>query len=422
MIEVDLLDRAPYPPHLENFIAGVTARARLGDGDALQTLERMAGDRDKRTRKKVFEARVKAGVGDRVEWLRGALKDSTHEVRGAALKALRWCGTEGCDDLVPPIAGCLNDGSEELHELAGEALRRIATTRDELLESVYPFLEWKRPALDYPADASPGQKAEIDRKNKAREQRDYGVRRSAIGALCYLHGSVRIQQKLLEIFDREELETKKDLAAAFCSCPSRPALVEELLARVQPDTAQGASALFALATLQAPAARDTFLRFLDHDNAAWAEASALGLTAVGLPSDLPRLEAFCHKWETGPTPPAEPDKAIIQGVHTMFYTSDAPALREFLRDVLLFPGRDVGDGWWLFDMPEADMGCHPTEGDPPANTRDVSFYCKNIHSSVEQLKARGVEFVSEVKDEGFGLVTRFRAPGGVEVQLYQPKY
>ena len=53
---------------------------------------------------------------------------------------------------------------------------------------------------------------------------------------------------------------------------------------------------------------------------------------------------------------------MIKGVHTMFYSSEPEALRAFLRDKLGFPFTDVGDGWLIFDLPEADMGCHPAEG------------------------------------------------------------
>ncbi len=52
---------------------------------------------------------------------------------------------------------------------------------------------------------------------------------------------------------------------------------------------------------------------------------------------------------------------MIQGVHAMFYTTDAEATRAFLRDQLRLPAHDVGEGWLIFDVPEADMGCHPAE-------------------------------------------------------------
>ena len=113
---------------------------------------------------------------------------------------------------------------------------------------------------------------------------------------------------------------------------------------------------------------------------------------------------------------------MIQGVHTMFYSSEPEEFRAFLRDKLGFKAADVGNGWLIFDLPEADMGCHPTDGEPPSGTRDVSFYCKDVKQTVAELKERGVEFVDEIEDHGYGLVTHFKMPGGIQAQLYQPHY
>ena len=115
---------------------------------------------------------------------------------------------------------------------------------------------------------------------------------------------------------------------------------------------------------------------------------------------------------------------MIRGVHTMFYTSQPEALRAFLRDKLGFPATDVGDGWLIFNLPEADMGCHPasTEDGAPSGTHNISFYCDDIEKTVAELKAKGVEFTKPVEDHGYGFVTFFKVPGDFEVQLYQPKY
>jgi hypothetical protein len=115
---------------------------------------------------------------------------------------------------------------------------------------------------------------------------------------------------------------------------------------------------------------------------------------------------------------------MIKGVHTMFYSSQPDELRAFLRDKLRFPFTDVGEGWLIFDMPEADMGVHPTEpGDePPSGTHNISFYCDDIKKTVAELKARGVEFIDAIADHGYGLVTHLKMPGDFAVQLYQPHY
>ena len=116
---------------------------------------------------------------------------------------------------------------------------------------------------------------------------------------------------------------------------------------------------------------------------------------------------------------------MIRGVHTMFYSSQAEATRAFLRDKLGFPFTDVGEGWLIFEMPSADMGVHPADESHEhgrAGTHAISFFCDEIEQTVADLKAKGVEFLGPIADEGYGLVTYFKMPGGITVQLYQPHY
>ncbi len=115
---------------------------------------------------------------------------------------------------------------------------------------------------------------------------------------------------------------------------------------------------------------------------------------------------------------------MIRGLHGLFYSSDVEATRAFIRDKLKLPYSDTGEGWLIFDLPEGDVGVHPIEesGDPPSGTHNVSFYCDDIHGTVAELQARGVQFDQEVEDHGFGFATYFTMPGDVKVQLYEPKY
>lgn len=117
---------------------------------------------------------------------------------------------------------------------------------------------------------------------------------------------------------------------------------------------------------------------------------------------------------------------MITGAHTMFYSSDPAGLRAFLRDKLGLRANDIGEGWLIFDLPEADMGVHPAdesgEEGAPSGTHDISFYCDNIYKTVDELKSKGVVFKGEIEDHGYGFVTHFKVPGDFYVQLYQPKY
>ena len=114
---------------------------------------------------------------------------------------------------------------------------------------------------------------------------------------------------------------------------------------------------------------------------------------------------------------------MIRGMHAMFYSSAAAELRAFFRDKLGLSGVDIGDGWLIFDAPEADLGVHPSEeGEPASGMPSISFYCDDIEQTVKELKAKGVEFTQAVEDHGYGLVTFFKAPGDFAIQLYQPRY
>jgi catechol 2,3-dioxygenase-like lactoylglutathione lyase family enzyme len=115
---------------------------------------------------------------------------------------------------------------------------------------------------------------------------------------------------------------------------------------------------------------------------------------------------------------------MIKGVHTMFYSSAAEEMRTFLRDKIGFEATDIGGGWLIFKIPEADMGCHPADASQgaPSGMQDISFYCDDIEETVKELKAKGVKFKGEIEDHGYGLVTYFQVPGDFYIQLYEPKY
>ncbi len=115
---------------------------------------------------------------------------------------------------------------------------------------------------------------------------------------------------------------------------------------------------------------------------------------------------------------------MIKGVHTMFYSSRVEELRSFIRDKLQCSFSDLGDSWLIFVLPEADMGCHPAEREQGklSGRHDISFYCDDITKTVEELKARGVEFTDGITNLDYGLVTQFDLPGNVKVYVYEPLY
>ena len=113
---------------------------------------------------------------------------------------------------------------------------------------------------------------------------------------------------------------------------------------------------------------------------------------------------------------------MITGLHAMVYNPEAGKTRAFFRDVLGFKSVDAGEGWLIFKMPPAELGVHPTEPDAPESRHELHFMCDDVNKTVAELKARGVEFTQPITDQGYGLVTAFRIPGGQEVGLYQPRH
>jgi len=115
--------------------------------------------------------------------------------------------------------------------------------------------------------------------------------------------------------------------------------------------------------------------------------------------------------------------AII-GAHMLLYSSEAVALREMLRDGFNFRSVDAGGGWLIFGLPPAELGVHPAEG-PAYDSgmrHQISFMCDDIRTTVEQLRAKGVQFDGEPVEQSYGITMTMKLPGGVEVILYEPRH
>ena len=119
---------------------------------------------------------------------------------------------------------------------------------------------------------------------------------------------------------------------------------------------------------------------------------------------------------------------MITALHTLVYAYDPDAARAFFRDVLGLPGTDTGGGWVIFKTGPSEMGVHPSSWEHEGRTGstaqqfDVSLMCDDLDATMAELTAKGVEFVGDVKDEGWGVTTQLKVPGAGEMMLYQPRY
>ena len=109
----------------------------------------------------------------------------------------------------------------------------------------------------------------------------------------------------------------------------------------------------------------------------------------------------------------------ITGVHVLLNTPEPEALRAVFRDVFGWKHVDDGDGWLIFALPPAELGVHPSDG---ATAHELSFMCDDVAATKAELEAKGIAFKGEPEDHGYGIVTVAVLPGGVEVQLYQPRH
>ena len=110
---------------------------------------------------------------------------------------------------------------------------------------------------------------------------------------------------------------------------------------------------------------------------------------------------------------------MIIGAHSIIYSKAPQADRVFLQTVLELPSVDVGEGWLIFGLPPAEVAVHPSDEN---DVHELYLMCDDVHATVEELKAKGAEVSPSVSDEGFGLLTTIRLPGGGGLGLYEPRH
>ena len=115
---------------------------------------------------------------------------------------------------------------------------------------------------------------------------------------------------------------------------------------------------------------------------------------------------------------------MITAVHTLVYADDADAARAFFRDVLEWPYVDAHDGWLIFRTGPSELGVHPTatSGFATGPHHEITLMCDDIDKTVSELRAKGVAFTRDIRDEGFGRTITLEVPGAGEMLLYQPRH
>jgi hypothetical protein len=109
---------------------------------------------------------------------------------------------------------------------------------------------------------------------------------------------------------------------------------------------------------------------------------------------------------------------MINGAHSIIYSTDADADRAFFRDVLKLPSVDVGGGWLIFGLPPAEVAVHPSDEN---EKHELYLMCGDIKALVAEMKKRRIT-CGPVRDEGWGLLSYVVLPGGGKLGVYEPRH
>lgn len=118
---------------------------------------------------------------------------------------------------------------------------------------------------------------------------------------------------------------------------------------------------------------------------------------------------------------------MITAAHIVMYADDPEAARAFLKDTLELMHVDAGEGWLIFKLPPTEIAAHPTMNDKePLESGDARcelyLMCDDLAAEMTRLRSRGVEFLSEASDEGWGVLSTLRIPGAGVIGLYEPRH
>lgn len=109
---------------------------------------------------------------------------------------------------------------------------------------------------------------------------------------------------------------------------------------------------------------------------------------------------------------------MITGAHSIVYSKNPEADREFLRDVLKLSHVDVGHGWLIFGLPPAEVAVHPSRKN---DIHELYLMCDDIGDFVDAMRKRGVR-CGAVRDLRWGLLSELFLPGGGKLGVYEPRH
>ena len=109
---------------------------------------------------------------------------------------------------------------------------------------------------------------------------------------------------------------------------------------------------------------------------------------------------------------------MISGTHAIIYSTNPPADRAFLRDVLKFPHIDAGEGWLIFSLPPTELAVHPSGQN---DKQELFLICDDIRVFVQEMAQQNINY-SNIQNQSWGQITYITLPGGGKLGVYQPTH
>ena len=109
---------------------------------------------------------------------------------------------------------------------------------------------------------------------------------------------------------------------------------------------------------------------------------------------------------------------MITGAHSIVYSTNSDADREFFQNVLKLPSVDVGGGWLIFGLPPSEVAVHPSDNN---GVQELYLMCNDVEVFMAEMERRGIS-CDPVADQGWGLLTKITLPGGGKLSVYEPRH
>ncbi len=109
---------------------------------------------------------------------------------------------------------------------------------------------------------------------------------------------------------------------------------------------------------------------------------------------------------------------MITGAHSIIYSTDPKADRNFFKKILKLPNVDIGHGWLIFGLPPSEIAVHPASEN---GLHEFYLICDDINQFVNEMSNYKI-VCSVIENQSWGLLTYLTLPGGGKIGVYEPKH